>query len=182
MNETDLIKQAQAGEPAAFSELYARHHKAVYTYIYYRVGERQLAEDLTSDVFERMVKQIHTWRPVGKPFVAWLYTIASNLVVNHIRRHGRFEWLSISERDDVSSESLMTLISRNLEREQVAAALNELTEEQRQVIILRYLQQQPVKAVAKAVGKSDASIKSLQRRAINALRRMLEFEMEGDHV
>ncbi len=180
MNETDLIKQAQAGEAEAFSELYARYHKAVYTYIYYRVGERPLAEDLTSDVFERMVKQIHSWRPVGKPFVAWLYTIAGNLVINHTRRQGRIEWLPLNDKEVYSGDSLMAQIGKKIESEKLADALNQLTEEQRQVIILRFLQQQTVLKVAQAIGKSDASIKSLQRRAINALRRILE--KEGAHV
>ncbi len=180
MNETDLIKQAQAGKPDAFSELYARYHKSVYTYIYYRVGERPLAEDLTSDVFERMVKQIQTWRPTGKPFIAWLYTIAGNLVINHVRRQNLVEWYPLNETEVYSGDSLMAHIGKKLEREKLAAALNQLTEEQRQVIILRFLQQQPVKAIAKTIGKSDASIKSLQRRAINALRRILENE--GAHV
>lgn len=180
MNETDLIKQAQAGKPDAFSELYARYHKSVYAYIYYRVGERPLAEDLTSDVFERMVKQIHTWRPVGKPFIAWLYTIAGNLVINHVRRQNLVEWQPLYDTEVYSGDSLMAQIGKKLEREKLAEALNQLTEEQRQVIILRFLQQQPVKTIAKTIGKSDASIKSLQRRAINALRRILESE--GAHV
>ena len=74
----------------------------------------------------------------------------------------------------------MAQIGKKLEREQIAEALNQLTEEQRQVIILRFLRQEPVKTVAKMIGKSDASIKSLQRRAINALRKILE--KEGVHV
>lgn len=74
----------------------------------------------------------------------------------------------------------MAQIGKKLETEKIAEALNQLTEEQRQVIILRFLQQQTVTTVAKAIGKSDASIKSLQRRAINALRRILE--KEGAHV
>ena len=144
------------------------------------IRDSPLAEDLTSDVFERVVKQIHTWRPVGKPFIAWLYTIAGNLVINHTKRQNRIEWLPLNDQEVYSGDSLMAQIGKKLETEKIAEALNQLTEEQRQVIILRFLQQQTVTTVAKAIGKSDASIKSLQRRAINALRRILE--KEGAHV
>ena len=179
-NETDMIKQAQSGDAEAFERLYDRFYTPVYTYIYYRVGERSLAEDLTSDVFERMVIKIDDWKPMGKPFIAWLYTIAGNLVRNHLKRQKRITWLSLNERDADSGEKLMTLIGKKLQHEQLARALNQLTEDQRQVIILRFLQGESITAVASAVGKTETGIKALQRRAIHSLGRILE--KEGVHV
>lgn len=179
-NETDLIKRAQGGDPAAFEQLYDHFYTPVYTYIYYRVGDRPLAEDLTSDVFERMVTKIDDWRPMGKPFIAWLYTIAGNIVRNHIKRQKRIEWLPLNERDAEYGDSLMAQIGKKLQREQLAQALNQLTEEQRQVIILRFLQGESITAVAESLGKTETGIKALQRRAIKALGRILETA--GGHV
>lgn len=179
-DETNLIKRAQSGDPDAFEELYDRFYAPVYTYIYYRVGQRPLAEDLTSDVFERMVTKIDDWRPMGKPFVAWLYTIAGNIVRNHIKRNKRIEWLPLDERDSDSGDSLMAQIGRKLQKEQLAQAMDQLTEEQRQVIILRFLKGEPIAAVASALGKTETGIKALQRRAIQALGRILGTE--GAHV
>lgn len=180
--EQDLIKRAQEGNGDAFERLYELHYLPVYTYIFYRVGQRPLAEDLTSDVFERMVTKIDTWRPSedGKPFIAWLYTIAGNLVRNHIKRDKHFEWLPLDERDSDDGESVMAQIGNKMQKEQLAKALLELTEDQRQIIILRFIKGQPIAVVAETAGKTETGIKALQRRAINALRRALETE--GVHV
>ncbi|MEM7799470.1 MAG: sigma-70 family RNA polymerase sigma factor [Chloroflexota bacterium] len=186
-DEQDLIKQAQAGEITAFESLYDLHYKPIYTYIYYRVGQRELAEDLTSDVFERMVGKIDTWKPGTKPFIAWLYTIAGNLVRNHVKRQKHIRWLPLEEEVDkqqsptLENESgIMAQISRKLQRESVAKALTQLTEDQRQVIILRFIQGLPIANVAEMLGKPITSIKALQRRAIGSLKR--ELEVEGNHV
>ncbi len=173
-NETDMVERAQSGDPEAFEQLYDRFYTPVYTYIYYRVGDQALAEDLTSDVFERMVMKIDNWKPMGKPFIAWLYTIAGNLVRNHLKRQQLIKWISLNERDPDTSENLMTQISKRIQHEQLAKALRQLTEDQQQVIILRFLQGESIAAVAAAIGKTETGIKALQRRAINSLGRILE--------
>ena len=180
MNETDMVKRAQSGDPEAFEQLYDRFYTPVYTYIYYRVGDQALAEDLTSDVFERMVMKIDNWKPMGKPFIAWLYTIAGNLIRNHLKRQNRIKWFSLNDGDEDTGESLMTQIGKKLQHEQLARALTQLTEEQQQVIILRFLQGESIAAVAAAIGKTETGIKALQRRAIKSLGRILE--KEGVHV
>ena len=111
---------------------------------------------------------------MGKPFIAWLYTIAGNIVRNHIKRQQRIKWISLSDRDPDTGENLMTQISKKLQHEQLARALGQLTEDQQQVIILRFLQGESIAAVANAIGKTETGIKALQRRAINSLGRILE--------
>lgn len=185
-NEQDLIRQAKSGDHRAFEALYDHHYQPVYTYIYYRVGQRELAEDLTSDVFERMVSKIDSWQPGDKPFIAWLYTIAGNLVRNDIKRHKRITWLSLEDHDsknplaEESEAGLMAQISKSLQSQQIIQSINKLTEDQRQVVILRFIQGLPTAEVAQKLGKPETSIKALQRRAIGALRRVLE--VEGQHV
>jgi RNA polymerase sigma-70 factor (ECF subfamily) len=179
-SEQTLIKAAQRGEKEAFETLYDQHYLAVYKYIFYRVGQRPLAEDLTSDVFERMVAKIDTFRIGDKPLIAWLYTIAGNLIKNQVKRQQLLTWLPLDERQADSEDGVGTQVADKLTHEKLRSALSHLTEEQQQVIVLRFMQDQPTRDVAQLVGKPESSIKALQRRAINALRR--QFEQEGAHV
>lgn len=178
--EQQLIKQAQKGNLSAFEALYERHYTAVYTYIYYRVGERPLAEDLTSDVFERMVTKLDSYVIGERPFIAWLYTIAGNLVKNHHKRNNRIQWLPISEQDVQEEDNLMKRLSKKLSMEQLSEALEALTDDQKDVIVLRFLKSESISTVAESLGKTETGIKALQRRAINALRR--ELQKDGAHV
>lgn len=178
--EQDLIKRAQVGEADAFEQLYETHYQPVYTYIYYRVGQRPLAEDLTSDVFERMVTKIDSWQPTGKPFISWLYTIAGNLVRNHVKRENSIEWNPLDERESDEGESLMAQVGKKIQIEHLAKAMVQLTEDQRQVILLRFIKGKPISAVAEMLGKTETGIKALQRRAINALGKVMAEE--GIHV
>jgi RNA polymerase sigma-70 factor (ECF subfamily) len=91
-DEVRLVKQAQAGDEAAFVALYQQNQPSVYTYIYYRVGEQMTAEDLTAEVFVRLVSKIHKFKPGKRPILAWLYTIAGNLVTRAGSRQPRPRW------------------------------------------------------------------------------------------
>lgn len=179
-SERKLIHEAQKGDKQAFETLYELHYTAVYKYIYYRVGQRPLAEDLTGDVFERMVTRIDTFQPGNKPIRAWLYTIAGNLIKNKMKRQSKLTWLPLDEQQSSDEPGVGTAVAERLKREQLRDALQQLTEEQRRVIILRFMQDEPIKDVASLIGKTETSVKALQRRGINALRRALD--QEGAHV
>ena len=84
--EHDLVRRAQEYDPGAFGEIYERYYNGVYKYIYYRVGDQSLAEDVTMEVFVKAMESIDGFTFRGIPFSAWLYRIASNLVVDHFRR------------------------------------------------------------------------------------------------
>jgi len=83
-DETRLVQRAKEGDPAAFAELYDRYQPAIYRYIFYRVDNTATAEDLTSEVFVRLVERIDRFRYQGRPLLAWLYTIARNLVMRFL--------------------------------------------------------------------------------------------------
>ena len=178
--ETRLVEKAKAGDNEAFEQLYERFHQPIFTYIYYRVGDQQQAEDLTGDTFVRMVTKLHTYKQNEKTILAWLYTIAGNLVRDQIRRANLVQWMPLNETDSEEGESVMGQIAHKLKQEQLVLALKELTEEQQQVILLRFIEGRSIKEVSAHLGKTLTGIKALQRRAINALRRQLE--MEGVHV
>ena len=91
MEETDeaLARKAQQGSVEAVGELYDRHRPQIFRFAWSRLGHRQLAEDVTAEVFARMVKSIGDYQVLDLPFQAWLYRIARNLIIDHYRRDGR---------------------------------------------------------------------------------------------
>lgn len=178
-DEARLIRSAQQGDAEACATLYDRNYDAVYRYCYYRVGDVNLAQDLTGEVFVRMVDKLDTFKVRGRPLLAWLYTIARNLV-NDAHRHKRQAiHLPLNEADALSGDSEVDLarrVDRLLEADCLAAALKHLTEDQRQVILLKFLEGLNNAEVAHMLSKTEGAVKSLQHRALGSLRRAIERE------
>ena len=178
-SEAQLIRRAQQGDAEACSALYDRHYDAVYRYCYYRVSDVAQAQDLTSEVFVRMVDKLDTFHVRGRPLLAWLYTIARNLVADTHRRNSKAVHLSLDSMTRIRATERgdpVRHIERQIQAECLAAALEYLTEEQRQVILLKFMENYRNGQIAQMLGKSEGAIKSLQHRALNALRRALEKE------
>jgi len=173
-DEIRLIQRAKKGDPAAFAEIYDRHQPAIYRYIFYRVGDAATAEDLTSEVFVRLVERIDRFTYRGRPLLAWLYTIARNLVADHHRRAGRPSPLPLDERLTASAADPEEALARRLTQQRLIAAIAYLTEDQRQVLLLRFVEGLDNETVARMLGKSVGAVKALQHRALAALRRILE--------
>ena len=178
-DETQLIRLAQQGDAEACTALYDRHYDAVYRYCYCRVSDVGLAQDITSEVFVRMVDKLDTFKIRGRPLLAWLYTIARNLVADAHRQNGKAIHLPLDSAFPLSSSDKgdpIRSVERRIQAECLAAALRHLTEEQQQVILLKFMEDYKNGQVARILGKSEGAIKSLQHRALNALRRALEKE------
>jgi len=173
-DEVRLIQRAQQGDPAAFAEIYDRHQPVIYRYIYYRVGDTATAEDLTSEVFVRMVEKIDAFTYRGRPILAWLYTIARNLVIDYRRRAGQAIMLSLDEQLVAESDDVELAAERGLTQRRLAVALARLTEDQRRVILLKFIEGLNNTEVARVLDKPVGAVKSLQHRALAALRRILE--------
>jgi RNA polymerase sigma-70 factor (ECF subfamily) len=181
--EQRLLAAAQRGDAEAFAALYRANVQAVFRYITYRVNDHQLAEDLTGDVFTNALKGIAAYQDRGKPFVAWLYRIARARVIDHYRRQDRRPAESDIEAEPLSVE---TDLDRSMLRQQAAKALRlaiaDLTDEQQQVIILRFIEGYRTEAVAKLMGKQPNAIKALQFRALRSLGNRLRrsgFDIES---
>ncbi len=181
--EGRLVKRAQQGSAEAFAGLYRANMQAIFRYIYHRVNDVQLAEDLTGDVFARALKSMRDYRDQGKPFVAWLYRIAHARVVDYYRASERRPTES-----DVDAEPIpiTTNMDENLLRRQAAKALREaistLTDEQQQVVILRFIEGHRIEMVAEIMNKKANAIKALQHRALRSLAGRLEragFDVES---
>ncbi len=173
-DETELIQRAKEGDPAAFAEIYDRHQPAIYRYIFFRVGDTGTAEDLSSEVFTRLIERMDHFTYRGRPLLAWLYTIARNLIADYQRRSGQTTTLPSYEQLVTEADDLEQIAERGLAQQRLAAAMTTLTEDQRQVIILRFIEGLDNAEVAQTLGKSVGAVKSLQHRALAALRRVLE--------
>jgi len=174
--ETRLIREAQAGDPAAFGELYRRYQPKVYRYVYFRVNNEVTAEDLTSEVFVRLVENIHTFQCRGRPLLAWLYTIARNLVTDIYRRGGRATELPLDDLLVADGPDPFQAAHRSLEQDRLAHALDDLTYAQREVIRLKFFEELDNSTTARVLGKTVGAVKALQHRGISALARLLAGE------
>lgn len=174
-DEAKLIQRAKEGDPSAFSKIYARCQPAIYRYIFYRMGDAATAEDLTSEVFVRLVEKIDRFNYRGRPILAWLYAIARNLINDHLRRVRRLPpTVSLDEQPEAQLPNPGWSAEITLTQQMLASALVHLTKEQRQVIILRFVEGMDSKTAAQIMDKSLGAIKALQHRALVALRQILE--------
>ncbi len=172
-DEARLVQRAKEGDPAAFTEIYDRYQPLIYRYVLYRVGDVATAEDLTSEVFVRLVEKIDRFTYQGRPLLAWLYTIARNLVTDHHRQLGRTPTLPLDERLVAGTADPEEAAERALTQQKLTAAIAHLTEDQRQVILLRFIEGMDNETVARILGKRVGAVKALQHRALAALRRTL---------
>ncbi len=156
--------------------LYRRHVGAIYRYIHLRVGREDLAEDLTADVFLKMLEGIESFNYRGVPFAAWLFRIAHDRVVDYFRHQARKETVSLSERLSALGEGPLAMTEAALAGERLRQAFGRLTEEQQQVIVLKFGEGLTNAEVGRLLGKSEGAVKSLQHRALTSLRRFLEKE------
>lgn len=181
ISDVELIKRAQnrRGNPAtgaeAVGELYDRYQESVFRYIWSRVSNLQLAEDLTGDVFTRMVVNLPKYRSTGAPFLAWLYSIARNLVIDSYRKTSPRNQLPIEKAADLSTDEdgPAQIVENQIFIEQIRTALQELTPYNQDVLILRFMVGLPLQEVASILGKTIGSVKITQHRALNKLRMIL---------
>ncbi|MCP4543979.1 MAG: sigma-70 family RNA polymerase sigma factor [Chloroflexi bacterium] len=177
-NERTLLERAKQYDEAALEELYDQYAPRVYAYIYRRVNNAHLAEDLTGDVFVRVIQAIqaeHFWHT---SFRAWLYRIAHNLVVDHYRRQPPAVELELDAQMIASEDNLISTITKRLSNQLLHAAINYLTPGQQQVLALRFGEGLTARETAEVMDKSVGAIEALQHRALASLRRVLGKEFQ----
>jgi len=169
VDEPDLARRAASGDRRAFASLYDRHVDAVYRYAYFRLRVDAEAEDVTSEVFHRALVAMPRFEP-RRPFLAFLYTIARNVITDRMRRErpqASFEDALAHPSDAPGPEELA---SAGDEVRRLRAAVAQLTTLQQEVIVLRYLEGRSTKETAVVIGKPESTIRGIQMRALAALR------------
>jgi len=173
-DERQLIQQAQAGHEAATTTLYQRHHPAIYRYFYFRMGNPVVAEDLTAEVFLEMVRALPRYQDYGVPFAAWLFRIAHDRMVDHLRRAARRPTTELSE-DWVDEKPGPEAEARTRAlTDELRAALGALTDEQQRVVQLRFIEGYTLEETARLMQKNIGAIKAMQHRALNTLAQKLK--------
>jgi len=174
-----LVERAQRGDAEAFGLIYDRYMDTVFRFIYFRVGSRPLAEDLTADTFLRALKRIGSFTWQGRDLGAWLVTIARNLVADHFKS-GRYR-LEVTTGDVLDADkaergpegSPEAAVVDHITNVALLRAVKQLNPEQQECIVLRFLHGFSVAETAQAMGKNEGAIKALQYRAVRALHRLL---------
>ncbi|HXX27479.1 MAG TPA: sigma-70 family RNA polymerase sigma factor [Terriglobales bacterium] len=167
-DERGLLEAAQR-DPAGFAALYELHFDRVYMFIVRRVGNRDVAEDLTADVFHRALANLRNfeWRDV--PFEAWLLRIAANAIHDRRKRKGRE--LSFEDPPEMSSEPDLTEVEDGA---RLFRLVNRLPEDQKRVIVMRFAEHESIRAIAQRLKRSEGAVKQLQFRGLETLRTRFE--------
>jgi len=171
-----LVERATGRDTEAFGQLYDMHVVRVYRHIYYLVNSISEAEDLTAQTFLQAWEAIERYEDRGVPFVSWLLRIAHNLAVSHLRSRREGSQLHDGLVDQDRLRDPEKVAERQADEERVRQAILRLRDEQRQVIILRFVEDLEYPEVAEITGKSVAAVRVIQHRALCTLRKMMRAE------
>ena len=175
-DDSELVARAKE-DPEVFGLLYERYVDKIYTYLYYRTGSREDAEDLTARTFYRALNSFHRYQDRGLPISAWLYRIAHNLMANWHRDQSRHPQVPLEDLNLVGSSGRAPeeAAERNETREIVLEAIRSLPPDRQQLLILKYGEQMSNAEIGQVMDRTEGAIKSLYHRTLLALRK----EMSG---
>jgi RNA polymerase sigma-70 factor, ECF subfamily len=170
-----LVELARGGDSEAFGQLYDHYQGSVYRFVFYRTRSQTLAEDLTSETFLRALRNMGGFRWQGKDFGAWLMTIARNLCTDHFKA-GRTR-LELTTEDmgvhDDATEGPENAVLAGFTHEVLLDGLRQLSDEQRDCLIMRFLQGLSIAETAQVLGRSEGAVKQLQLRAVRNLAKLM---------
>lgn len=180
-NLNELIASAQQGDTGATGQLYEMNYTSIYRYLYYRTGQVQVAEDLTAEVFLKMVQALPAYRQTNCTFRSWLFQIARNLAIDHYRRTSTHSTEVLLDEEEIGQEGVDEALDINLTRQTLQVSLSKLSEIQRDVIVLRFVEGLSLQEVAEVLHRTEDAIKGLQRRALLLMRQsLLQMEAGND--
>jgi RNA polymerase sigma-70 factor, ECF subfamily len=172
--ETRLIEQAKSGSPEAFARLYDAYVERVSRYVYFRVADECDMEDLVSQVFLKAWEHLDRYKMGKSPFIAWLYTIARNLVIDHYRT--KRITLPLEEAVAFPSELAMPdeTAQTKFDLEAMRDGLQALSKDQQQALVLKYIAGLPNDSIAKMMNKQEGTVRGLQMRGLQTLAKYMK--------
>src|SRR5579884_1622348 len=176
---SDLVERASKGSGEAFGQLYTIYVDRIYNYIYYKTGHSSDAEDLTEQVFIKAWEAIRRFRFEGKPFAAWLFKVARNVVIDHYRTRKSNSDLSEVISAIAHEGDTEDLAQWRASAQLLMSTIRRLTDEQQQVILLKFIDGMDNTEISATMGKKEGAIRALQYRALLALQRILQDERYG---
>lgn len=177
--EEQIVQRAVNGDREAFTYLYDLHFDKIYRYIYVKVRSQSEAEDLTQDVFIKAYEGVKKYKWRDLPFTAWLFKIAHNRVIDHIRKISKEKRADLNEADAISAGDPVYMTEQNFEIYELKGALEKLPDAQREVATLRFIAELSIAEVAHTLGKSEGTVKALQFNAVASLRKLLYGKIDG---
>lgn len=181
--EDHLLARARQGDQESLRLIYESYFSPVYQFVRMRVNEREIAEDLASDVFVRLITACRGRNAPRHSLRGWLFRVARNVIHDHYGKQQRLTETVLEEWIPASSDAEPEIqFMRGLDIRRIREAIRRLAPDQQEVIVLRFGQALSLQETADLMAKSITAVKSLQFRAVNSLRRVLgEMRMEGAH-
>jgi len=179
-DELELLKSARAFDKEALALIHDRYYPSIYRYLSFRINDPQTAEDLASEVFTRFLSAIRDRNAPPNTIRGWLYGAARNVLKEQYRKQKRMNWTELDEEIAADIWTPERRMEERASKQELREALAELTQEQQDVLALRFGHGMPVKDVAETVNKSEGSVKMLQVRAIAALTKRLTGKGIGE--
>ncbi|MFN2201030.1 MAG: RNA polymerase sigma factor [Caldilineaceae bacterium] len=175
-----LQRAQQESDPDAFDGLYLLFADRVYRYLLARLGDAEMAEEVTSQVFLRLIEKVHMYRISQSDnvaiFSAWLYRMAYNKMVDILRARRRANLVDLEHAERLYADGSADNIHDRIDNESIFSKLQLLNEQQREVLILRFIEELSITETAETMQKSEGAIKALQHRALASLRRYLQVQ------
>jgi RNA polymerase sigma-70 factor (ECF subfamily) len=174
----EAIHKATNGNMAAFEELYAHYLTPIYRFVFFRVKSREEAEDITQNVFLKAWHAIKRYRDEGKPFSAWLYAIARNTVIDHWKKKKEVR-LNAEDSEEIFAQipdnapNPAERMEQSDRARMVRKAIEHLSEDQQELVIMKFINDLSNKEISEITGKSEDAIRQMQFRALKALRELL---------
>lgn len=177
----NILERAQRGDAAAFSDLYRRYAGLILRFLVARLRDPELAQDLTQEVFIRVLKAIGTFKYQGeKSFLSWMYAIASNVMISYLRRT-KATMLSLEDEIELVDPAGQEAVSGIFNRVSLQQAMSKLTDDQQQVLMLRFYGDLSNAEIARQLNKTEGAVKALQHRALQTLQQIIVRDTaEGD--
>ena len=175
-DELILLNRARALDPEALTQIHDEYYSAIFRYIAFRVSDHQTAEDLTSEVFTRLLSALRDRHAPQNTIRGWLFGAASIVLKEHYRKQKREQFTELDESLASGLAEPDQTVQKQIFHQQVKDALTDLTEDQQHVLALRYGYEMSIREVAEALGKTEGSVKQLRARALAALSKMLSGE------
>jgi RNA polymerase sigma-70 factor (ECF subfamily) len=174
--EGQLLERARQYDAQALTEIYDLYAEPIYRYLCRTIGDAACAEDLTGDVFLRLLQALDTSRAPRDKLQGWLYRVAHNLAMDWFRNRGKGATVTLQEELVAEASSPSRLVERWEMEERLRTAVRQLTQDQQQVVLLRFGEGLTAARVGQLLGKSEGAVKILQHRAVKRLRKLLEHE------
>ena len=174
-NKNEVIRNNEA----KLASLYEEYYDKIAHYIFVRTGNRSEAEDLAGEVFVKALESAGTYKERGIPMQAWLFRIAHNLVVDHLRKAAKRKTVPLDTVQIENDANPVTIAEKNLELERVTRMMDKLTREQREVLRLRFFGGLTSNEAGSVLRKSSGAVREMQRAAIEKLRNLLAEESQS---